>query len=671
MKKNLITTVLIVLVYNLHICKEISGQNTENLLDEMQKSGAAIFKVIPEFSFYTVEKNVKVRYSNFVGGKGILFQIYGSDNKLISRSRKNEAVFPVSRLKMGENQLTGKVYSSDGKILQSTTFTVIKLPPLTQGVETKVDYFRRIVLRDGKPFFPFGVYHHSNIRNAAYADRNDTTIKDASYKRIVNAQMNTVVLTIDTSNEKTDWKDVELYVQDAQKYGLMFGHWDIMRTLLQMGRNSKTLDDPEGLEKEKTESQNIFVTSIFPDVEKITACLKNYPNFLFYYGADECNYGNYKLNIYVQKLYYEALKNLDPYHIVFGVYARIIPPVTDALDYFDVLGYDIYTYPDWNTRTSLVCDAMAVEVAKLDARCAEKNKPVWIVPLGNSIDCNRTPRFLTNQQQVCQTYTALIYGAKGLIYFNNDLILSRQTWDTFRNLAKQVKVMESALLNYPVKQDVIYNPGQFIPDKWICPDVHARLFRFPNGDYLLLAVNGRNYPISVCFDIQGLKKAERMFEFSSTVQTKGTAFFEDFDNYGVRAYRLKLSKADTENMRLTVNIKSYPELEKKIPYNETLIKEAANRNNHILNPSFEMERKVDFMPDFYYPYRVVDIDAIGEKGFSWFLDTDNPMFGKYCLCMHRYPLTGGYKNMPAGVYARYALPNIAEDNTLFLSTQRL
>ncbi|GEM_PF-5603750 len=623
-----------------------------------QVSDNVTFKIIPELSYYTVEKNVRVKYAGPPAAEGMFLKIYDSGNQLIGQGdgKTNEAVFPAEKLAEGNNVLRAELYGSAGNFIYSTIFCVTKLPPLKNGVETKVDHFKRIVLRDGKPFFPFGVYNHSTSKKAAYDDPDDTSIKDSMYRRITGAEMNTVVLTVDTSNERTDWREAEQYVQDAQKYGLLFGHWDILRSLLYMGRFSKTLDDPEGLEKEKAEAKNIFAKKMLPSIEKIAGSLKNYPNFIFYYGADECNYGNYKLNVYVQKLYYDALKKLDPYHVVFGVYARVIPPIPDAIDYFDVLGYDVYTYPNWEKNTSLVCDAMAVQVAQLDRRCAGKDMPVWMVPLGNAIDCNRTPRFLTDSEQVCQTYTAIIYGAKGLLYFNNDLIQSRSTWATFKTLAEQVKAMEPALLNYPVKYDITYDPGVFIPDEWKCPDIHAGLFKFPDGDYLLLAVNGRDYPVVADFFIQGLTSASRMFTRPGTVKITGAVFHEVFDNYGVAAYRLKIKPpSGGGEIKVAVDIKAQPELEKKIPHNIQLIREATDRKNHVLNPSFEMERKVDFMPDFYFPYNVLEIDRIGEKGSSWFLDTENPKFGKYSLCMHRHPLTGGFKKMNVGVYARYGI----------------
>ena len=106
-----------------------------------------------------------------------------------------------------------------------------------------------------------------------------------------------------------------------------------------------------------------------------------------------------------------------------------------------------------------------------------------------------------------------------------------------------------------------------------------------------------------------------------------------------------------------MNIKTYPERERKIPSNEQLLEQAAQRKNHILNPSFEMPMKVLGLPDFYYPYRVLEVDQFGEKGSHWFLDTENPKFGQYALRMHRYPFTETLKGMRAGVYARYSMPS--------------
>ncbi|HNS31981.1 MAG TPA: hypothetical protein PKN36_03290 [bacterium] len=646
--KNLTRAVMLSFLFIPFLSSLSNGQVSENVT----------FKVIPELSYYTVEKNVRVKYSGPSPATGMILKIFDSEGRIIAVNdgKRNEAVFPAEKLAEGKNVLRAELIGSDGNFIYSTIFQVTKLPPLVNGIETKVDHFRRIVLRGGKPFFPFGVYNHSTSRRAAYADTSDTAIKDRMYRRITNAGMNTVVLTVDTSNEKTDWKEAELYVQDAQKYGLLFGHWDVLRSLIYMGRFSKTLDDPEGLGKEKNEAKEIFTNKMLPSIEKIVSSLRNYPNFLFYYGADECNYGNYKLNVYVQKLYYDVIKKLDPYHVVFGVYARVIPPIDDTLDYFDVLGYDVYTYPNWGRNTSLICDSMAVHVSQLDRRCAEKDMPVWMVPLGNSIDCNRTPRFLTDREQVCQTYTAMIYGAKGLIYFNNDLILGRSMWNTFKTLREQVKAMEPALLNYPVKQDITYDPGVFIPDEWKCPDVHAKLFKFPDGDYLLLTVNGRDYPVLAYFLIPGLTSARRIFIRPGAVKITGAVFQETFDNYGVAAYRLKIKPpSDGSEIKITVDIKSQPELENKIPINGKLIKEAANRKNHVLNPSFEMERKIEWMPDFYFPHNVLEIDEIGEKASRWFLDTKNPMFGKYSLRMQMYPLTEALKRMKVGVYARYGI----------------
>ncbi len=636
-----------------HLFMAVSDAKTGMKIQECAVKFDAVLlkKAIPEFSFYTTEKNVRIKaVSSLSSGalKNISYRLLDGSGKSVTAPVQAQMetilTFPANRLKLGKNNFKLQLQRKDGKVLGAKDVSVNRLPVKKTGSETKVDHFRRVVVKDGKPFFPFGMY----LGGAKYY-MPVKEFREYVFKMIAKSGMNTVIGGL-TAYEG-DIKLAELLAEYSKRYNLQLGFWGKLLQTKGIGKKFKDLED------QKAYAKKVYYQQLLPHIKTCTRLMENLPNLLFYYSLDEPNLRNWRVNMTVLKFYHDTMRELDPYHVLFGLYARSIPPVPAAIDYVDVLGYDIYTYSDWEGSFARICDNMAVQIAQLDKICAKKDMPTWAVPMTNSLDPFRAPRFLTYQEQMCQSYTAMIYGAKGLLYFSQVVANGRQIWNAFEDLSRHLKVIQPALLNYPVKQEIIYKPGVFNAEKWKCPDAHAGIFKFPEGGYLMLAVNGKNYPVDVTYKIGGLKAAERLFAKAGNVKLKDNAFSEKLEPYAVRAYRIELGKVSKKTVKVNVAMKAYPGLEKKIPSNEQRRKQAASRKNHVINPSMEILSKGYNVPEFYTPFRLIEIDTAGEKDSRWRLDDNNPRFGKYSLRMHRYPGDGRKKSWRAGTFGTFSLPS--------------
>ncbi len=626
-------------------------------------SGDLLKNAFSELNYYTKEKIVRIKCicsldSNSL--KNMTLRIVDTGGKVLADSNNISPdtilSFSLNKLNIGKHTLKTELRRKDGKVIGKKTLFITKRPP-SKGSETKVDHFRRIVLYNGKPYFPYGIYTSSSSSRCICSD---PELKSGFYKRIVNANMNTIILSRGAFNGTVDAKSYEQFMIDTRKYNLKCGLWGGLLEARGCEKHFKSN------EENKVYTKNYYNKNYLHNITRVINKIKNYPNLVFYYGLDEPNLHNWEVNLYVQELFYRTQQKLDPYHVMFGLFARSIPPVPYALDCMNVVGYDIYTYPNWERSSSKICDNMAALTIQLDARAAKHNMPVWVVPMAKALDPYRSPRVLTSREQICQSYTAIIYGAKGLLYFCSIVAPGKDTWETFKKMGRQIKQIEPAIMNYPVFQKISYSPGSYSPERWNCPDVNVKLFKFPDGCYLFLAVNGRNYPVDVKFNISGLISGTEMFTNNSVMKITKSSFNDKFSPYKVKVYKIMLKnpKAD-KPVNIKVRMKTYPKKEMKLISNEKLRKAATMRKNHILNPSFEMPPKVPGFPDFYYPYRILELEQAGQPGSRWHLDKNNPKFGNYSLRMHRYPFTDTLKGMRAGVFGTYSLPSVEKVDYTF------
>ncbi len=611
-------------------------------------SGNIIREIYSEFSFYSSEKTLRIRVILDMTREtlaSMTLALKDTDGKSIAETKAPlpETVLTLEAgiLQPGGNHFKAVLVNAEGKSLGERKLSVTRLPG--QPNESKSDQFRRVLMFQGRPYFAFGMYC------GAQFDSNPV-VMDAYIKALSSAKMNTII----TFNGAFEGK----FSQDALQQACRALHAAGINVIIWGGLHkassaweSKAAGLKNIVQEEKNRhAREYYETELLPNIRNCAATLKDQENFLAWYGMDEPNLGDWVSRLYVQGLFRTTIAELDPHHAMFGLYARTIPPVPEALETFDYLAYDIYTYPNWNNEHSRPCDPMAAQVAQLDRRAATRRMPIWVVPQPAALDPGRCPLPLSGDELMCQAYAAMIYGAKGIVYFTYMLANSDETWAALRRLGSQVETLAPALLNDPAQQQVKYASGNYDAAHWKIPPVPFRLFRFPDGRLLGMAVNSRNYPVELNLKIKNLSGAQRMFGDQSAFRIAGESFTDKLEPYGVRAYELAAPLDAAAPAEVSIAATPHPELAAPAPQIEAIKERRNNSRNLVFNPSFEDRRKLTDRPDFYMPYRVLRHHTMdGARDYA--LDTENPKFGKVSL---RIGQPAGYGW--GGVYGLAAVP---------------
>ncbi|MGI6088333.1 MAG: sugar-binding protein [Kiritimatiellia bacterium] len=637
----------------------LADNQTGMMLDEqiLAFEGNLIKQAYPELSFYSNETEFRVKAVLSLAEAalaGLSLSLRDADGNPIAATDKlgAETILssPVSALQPGANKLNLVLKRDDGKILSSRELTITAVPPAA-GVETKADHFRRVVLLNGKPFFPFGMYANSILTSDMATEK--------IARQVASVGMNTLIGGTRASFlGEAPGELLKNMIQIADRHGLYFGFWGDIHSVFNGMPADASLSDRQAFISDN------YQKNFDAKIRSVGEAIRSEPNLLFWYGFDEPNLGDWQANLFAQKLYYQTVREADPRHVMFGLYARYIPPVPEAVKYFDLLGYDVYTYTEWGGQHADVCGAMAAQTAQLDERAAELRQPVWMVPMGTALDPVRVPRPLSGQEQLCQSYAAIIYGARGLLYFHYNSTYGKETWNALRELGAQISEFAPAVLNDPVTQDVTYAAGKFDVARWQCPPVPFRAFRHPDGRLIALAVNAKNCPVDANIEIAGLRAVRRMSGDKTGFDVANNSFVDKLQPFAVRAYTLELDETPGQPLAIKIADTPFQEQARKLVSNDDLIKQARVRKNLALNPSLE-EQKIAGLPDFCVPYKVMESEEVGEKGSRWFLDDVNPKFGKVSLRMNRYPTTGELQFWRAGAFGAFARPRDPEAPHVF------
>ncbi len=558
---------------------------------------------------------------------------------------------PVSALNPGANLVKVRLAAA-GKELSAKTLVLKRLEP-RPGFEVKTDSIKGVILKDGRPFFPVGIYTYPlglGITTGMSADG-----EEATFKLLKDVGFNTLV------REKA-YTNAAMFMQLADKYGMQVVDW--------MSPNPKPMGyvkwPPPPVTQPLTERlayQREWYRKLEPELIANAQILREHRNFLAYYNVDEPNLVNPDERIAVAEWYWQTLQGVDPYRPACLVYSYHIPAGDNWTSWGEIVGYDIYPklFRPAGIRTEPgLCTAYGMY--NLRERCRQDNKVVLLVPVANIQDPARTPIGMDKLRMLCQMYVGLIYGAKGLLYFSLANVVGPDAWDALQTICAQVAEFAPALLNGEIAQDIRYTPANFNPAEEKFPMINAAVFQYPDGDYLLLAANIVVHAVEAEFKIGGLQTAARMFaaegqrgrgaegqrdkgaEGQRGIELAGEAFKDKIAGYGVRAYRLKLAPAATGAGRETGGIMHPVQVGLKMTAltNEQaagvdvtgIIAQMRARKNYVPNPCFQRQF-LPGVPDFYRPFRT-DRD-ICRQGSDWYVDHTTLWDGNLSLRMHLDP----------------------------------
>ncbi len=534
----------------------------------------------------------------------------------------------------GAHSLRIALRRRDGAPFAAVSAELIKRAP-KPGCEVKIDQINRVVLKDGRPIFPFGPIMAGILPG-----------DDAAFKDIAAAGCNTF-FQWHTDLTPTD---IGKYLDRARQHGLWF------IALLQTGWRSPKESGMEQLPPElrqalsdedmrrlvainrggelgvrgylvtppasrhappvKTALYREYVKLNLPVTEQLVANARDAGNLLAYSSFDE-PYDKRRFDM-ISSLadIYRLTSQADGYHPVKLLYSSHIPEGDEYVRHCDVLTTDPYWTPAGPPGRNTP-DFVSKITAWTGQRAEKFRRPVWIVNVAGINWSGTRKRPISGAEQQCQDFLAIIHGAKGLYWFRYPM--PGPAWENLKASIAKIRAIGPMAVQPVVRQQVQHWRGvlpegkceeaPFVPEKEQFPDVQGRIFRDPSdGGLVLLAACSRYYPVRAIFKVAGLSGAvSRMFADASLPVADGV-FEEDLEPFAVRAYRLG-RLPEPVSLSLTAMIPAkLPAQETALPHNAR-----AGKKNVFPNPSFE-ENTVAGLPDYYYG--AIELDDSGQAKFG-------------------------------------------------------
>jgi hypothetical protein len=354
--------------------------------------------------------------------------------------------------------------------------------------------------------------------------------------------------------------------------------------------------------------------------------LRQYPNVIGYFFYDEPPLSEFDMNIQGKKLYH-LIKAADGYRTAWIVYTSI-PAGAGATDWMDCLGTDPYWAPPVNNPGRI--DRYNVNfvshiTAYTKQRADNANRVCWSIPMIENWSMTYK-RLLTPEEFRCQSYLALIHGAKGLIYFVYPAGTT-QAMESLLRVSREVKALTPWLLTRDIPQTPT---GIAVP-------VQYSIRVNEHGEYLALAANSRPWPVRFVMGLpQAMladKDAVREFFGGESVKVENGAFADDLPPFAAKVYALGKSKNDAALMEIKVDLQV---TELKDGWEPEIVHTTDGRpgkRNILPNPSFE-EASIPGVPDYYFCGRKDPYPAWGSPESPWTLDDQEACHGKRSLRIH-------------------------------------
>ena len=432
----------------------------------------------------------------------------GNDSAVFRRvfddlsARKVEIRYDGSRLLPGTYTLRATLTDSSGKQGAVQEQELFVHPPVENECRLRED---GVLLANEKPFFPIGLY--------------SVPEDDAVMKELSEAGFNCVVWYSPRYYPAFSPSRARTYLDHLQRHGL-----------------KGILATPEPDLTNNKEAAEEFL-------EKMVVSLRTHPALLAWYLADEPHHSTTDQKGFHQG--YQRFCQFDPYHPATLVQQPASPTAYSWFAHaMDALMIDVYPrftldagpenlrYPD------LIRHCMAAA-----RQAGNKEKPVWYVPPAWT-PRRWTPwrmrkyRLPTVQEQRTMVYTAIIHGAKGIVWFGfeaeTDCAKYNCTvpglWPAFKALAGELSFLAPVLAAPDSSQRVSVQPDDHV--------IQA-LLKNHQGEQYLFAVNASRRKVSATFHISRTgDHVTRLSVISEdrSVQIEKGVFSDAFEPYQVHLY---------------------------------------------------------------------------------------------------------------------------------------
>lgn len=618
----------------------------------------AIFDVLNarlDRNYYTDEKVLNVVYEcrlpAELAGKANLRVMVGGDNKpaaeVMGLSRHGTLKVDIAALPLGVHQAR-IVCEIAGQQAYEQTFDLIKRAP-AKVLEVKLDHGRRCLLVNGEPFFPFGVLTHSaadeDLRVLAEHGVNTVSpwfVAKATYlsaegyhdnmdmivEFVKKAAKHNIFVMPNLDNLGTSAAGLPGLAQffPADKQELIAQQAEHMTEQGMKGKfamgDSLWRDLPRARKNQLFEE---LYQKTAPYYKLAVEEFRKYPNVIGYFFYDEPTLGEFDMNVQGKKLY-NLIKAVDGYRPTWTLYSSYIPTGAAATDWIDCLGTDPYWVPPVTNPEGI--DRWSVNfVSRITAankqRADDANRVCWSIPMLEnwSMTYKRLP---TAEEFRCQSYLALIHGAKGLVYFIYP-VGTAQAMASLLRVGNEVKTLTPWLLTKDIPQTPsgIAAPAQY--------SVRVN----DQGRHVALVANSRPWPVQFTM---GLPQAlfaggdvVKEFFTGEMFKVANGAFTDTLPPFAVKVYAIGESAAVLPEIKVDIKV-----TETKEGWRPEVVYTPDGRpgkRNILPNPSFE-EASIPGVPDYYFCGRKDPYPAWGSPDSPWTLDDKAAYHGKRSLRIH-------------------------------------
>ena len=502
-----------------------------------------------EMNYYTDAKEARLFYSLYLdpdalAGKALEARM--ADGKVLSGSAtlrpRGELALPIENLPPGSHTLELALKEA-GAVMQTVPVTLVKRPP-KPGMEWTIRRPDGTILQNGAPHLPFGIFvHQPYARPDTFRDVADIGFNSVGYwpYNLEPEQMD-LALHQAAACGLTAFTYLEGTAQAAgtSLYALVFSGAELeavnrrfaSQTLT--GLKCRLLATPPLSTLPESAKERLFQAYYETNRSRLldgALRIMTVTNLSAYMHFDEPAPFQHPAMTDI----YQYIHKQDGYHPIIACYDH--PAVTQ---YADILAHRAYWVPATPGILGSV-NHVTRTLSPIRRSATEKRMGLWFtLPIASAYLRRHQREFLPEEMR-CQTYVAMIHGAKGLYYFCYP-ISHTDTRQTFFELANEWQILTPYLGAVEPEQEIIYVGGPYDLVVGPFPIVQCRLFRHADGAWLLLAANtSHDTPADTAFDLGELQPdgaIERLFGGPAPA-FENSRLSDRIEPYGVRAYRFR------------------------------------------------------------------------------------------------------------------------------------
>lgn len=538
------------------------------------------------------------------------------DSATISGSGEHKLTLPIGSLGTGSYTVDLQVLDSSNtvKYAEQDTLTIFDPPGGTDTRITQIDRNKRIMLVDGQPFFPLGVFGGNNEVDQ-FNVNNLQRIKDAGFNFTMRWKENATIPEYDPAlgvpgNEAT----VHDYLDAVDAAGLYAFEAPVK---LAGEEYYEAYDDTHA---EWLENSEYINTNVVPGVVELA---KHHPAVIGYYSYDEpdnryeCCPTNSKYKVMEDGVeeFYSLVKSADPYHSVLTLFAVGLSKNQDW-DAWDVPGRNFYLMEE--ASMSELYDA----VKDSSDIAAELNQPYIFTPMLEKSSGRAKP--LTAEEQRAQTYLALIGGAKGLFWWEWPAT-SHANWEAIQDVLDEI----NSLLPMYMERD----PEQYSTyDDYGTEESVRVLMKNYDGDTYMIVANAENADVNVTYDLpsqyNGLSASNVHDGGNATFS--GGSYTEQLGPYERRVYKFNsVEWVDGDSFFLDVSVGATQAVTNPV---------FAPVNNYVVNSGFEESwGTAQDWPIGWTPHNsMLDSGENGNTTARWTLDDSEAYEGSQSMKLTKH-----------------------------------